>query len=75
MTAELDRLVVELRSIPGVIAVGFDREDSGLVVQVVVTPAVSGHDLRERVRRVIRVNVREPVGIELVIDSLNRVAR
>jgi hypothetical protein len=75
MTAELDRLDVELRSIPGVIAVGFDREDPGLVVQVVVTPAVSGHDLRERVRRVIRVNVREPVGIELVIDSLNRVAR
>lgn len=69
MSAELDRLDLELRCVPGVVGVGFEREGSGLVVQVVVVAAVSAQDLRDRVRRVIQANVRDHVTLEVVIDS------
>ena len=70
--SDLDRLELELRCVPGVVAVGLegDRDGSGLVVQAVVLSAVAPSDLRSRVRRVIDANVREPVSLEIVVDNL-----
>jgi hypothetical protein len=70
MTAELDRLDLELRSIPGVVAVGLDHEPSGLVVQVVVIRSQASPDVRDRVRRSITANVRESVNLEVVLDAV-----
>jgi hypothetical protein len=70
ITAEIDRLDIELRSIPGVVAVGIDEDDVGLIVQVIVVQAVAGLEVRERVRRTVATNVREPVSLEVVIDVL-----
>jgi hypothetical protein len=67
---DLDRLELELRCVPGVVAVGFDRASEQLVVQVVVVAAVSPPDLRSRLRRVVETSVREQVGIEIMVDSL-----
>ena len=72
MTTDLDRLELELRCIPGVVAVGLDRDDTqGLMVQAVVLPAVAPADLRERIRRVVDSNVREPVSLEIVVDTIS----
>jgi hypothetical protein len=72
MNAELDRLDLELRCVPGVVAVGLDRDDSGLLVQTVIVPSVSVQDLRDRVRRVVQANVREQVTLELVVEPVRR---
>jgi hypothetical protein len=70
VNAELDRLDLELRCIPGVVAVGLDRDEADLLVQVVVVASLSPPDLRERVRRAVQANVRERVSLEIVVDSL-----
>jgi hypothetical protein len=70
MTAELDRLDIELRCVPGVVAVGLDRDEADLLVQVVVVSSLSPTDLRERVRRAVQANVRDRVSLEIVVDSL-----
>ena len=72
MTTDLDRLELELRCVPGVIAVGLDRDadGEGLLVQAVVLASVAPQDLRSRIRRVVDANVREPVSLEIVVDSL-----
>ena len=70
MTAELDRLDLELRCIPGVVAVGLDGDEGDLVVQVVVLPAITPPDVRERIRRSVQTNVRDNVSLEVVFDTL-----
>jgi hypothetical protein len=72
MTTDLDRLDLELRCVPGVVAVGLDRDSDGggLLVQAVVLASVAPSDLRSRVRRVVDANVREPVSLEIVVDTL-----
>ncbi len=69
MTAELDRLDLELRCIPGVVAVGLDGEESGLVVQVVVISSLSQSDVRDRIRRTVHTNIRDTVSLEVVFDT------
>ena len=72
MTTDLDRLELELRCVPGVVAVGLDRDadGEGLLVQAVVLSSVAPQDLRSRIRRVVDANVREPVSLEIIVDSL-----
>ena len=70
MTAELDRLDLELRCIPGVVAVGLDGEENDLVVQVVVIAGRSPSDVRDRIRRTVQTNLRDSVSLELVVDTL-----
>jgi hypothetical protein len=72
MTTDLDRLDLELRCVPGVVAVGLDRDGDGggLLVQAVALASVAPSDLRARVRRVVDANVREPVSLEIVVDTL-----
>jgi hypothetical protein len=73
MTTDLDRLELELRCVPGVVAVGLDRDSDGegLLVQAVVLASVAPQDLRARIRRVVDANVREPVSLEIVVDTLS----
>ena len=66
---DLDRLDLELRCIPGVVAVGYDTAPRNLLVQVVVLSEVSPPDLRERLRRTIETNVREATELEIVVDA------
>jgi len=68
--SDLDRLELELRCVPGVVAVGLDQNEGSLVVQVVVLRTVASTDVRERIRRAITANVREPVDLEVVVDAL-----
>ena len=71
MTTDLDRLELELRCLPGVVAVGLDRDtNGGLLVQAVVLAGVAPSDLRSRIRRIVETNVRENVSLEIVVDSL-----
>jgi hypothetical protein len=70
MATDLDRLELELRCVPGVVAVGLDRDDThGLFVQVIVIPTVAPSDLRDRIRRIVDANIREPVSLEIVVDG------
>jgi hypothetical protein len=69
-TTDLDRLELELRCVPGVVAVGLDRDEThGLFVQAIVIPTVAPADLRERIRRIVDANIREAVSLEIVIDA------
>jgi hypothetical protein len=72
MTTDLDRLELELRCLPGVVAVGLDRDANGdgLLIQAVVLAAVAPPDLRSRIRRVVDANVRDSVSLEIVVDAL-----
>src|SRR5438094_10160413 len=72
MTTDLDRLELELRCVPGVVAVGLDRDSDGegLLVQAVVLASVAPPDLRARIRRVVDANAREPVSLDAVVDTL-----
>ncbi len=71
MITDLDRLEIELRCVPGVFAVGLDRDDAtdGLLVQAVVLATAAGGDLSGRLQRVVDANVREPVSLEIVVES------
>ena len=73
MTADLDRLDLELRSVPGVVAVGLDSSGSQLVVQVVALAAVAPPDLRDRVRKAVEI-CPEPVSLEFLVEAASRAA-
>jgi hypothetical protein len=69
VTADLDRLDLELRSVPGVVAVGLEGVDGGqLVVQVVALAALAPPDLRERVRKAVEI-CPEPVSLEFLVEA------
>ena len=68
MTADLDRLDLELRSVPGVVAVGLEGDGPTLVVQVVALASLAPPDLRERVRKTVEI-CPEPVSLEFVIEA------
>lgn len=68
MTAELDRLDLELRSVPGVVAVGLEGDGPQLVVQVTALAALAPPDLRERVRRAVEA-CSEQVTLELLVEA------
>lgn len=73
---DLDRLEFELRSVPGVVAVGLEYADDGdaLIVQIVVVSSLAPADLRSRVRRIVDANARESVSLEIVVDAMSAVA-
>ncbi len=72
MSTDLDRLELELRCLPGVVAVGLDRDQNGaLLVQAVVLTPVAPTDVRGRIRRIVEANVRDNVSLEIVVDSLD----
>jgi hypothetical protein len=77
MTTDLDRLELELRCLPGVVAVGLDRaaNGEGLIIQAVVLAPVAPGDLRARIRRVVDANVRDEVSLEIVVDALDTSAK
>ncbi|MBA2280775.1 MAG: hypothetical protein M3527_10470 [Actinomycetota bacterium] len=67
--AELDRLDLELRSVPGVVAVGIEGVDGGqLVVQVVALASLASHDLSERVNKAVSI-CQQLVTLELVVEA------
>jgi hypothetical protein len=72
MTADLDRLDLELRSVPGVVGVGLEGDGPQLVVQVVALAALAPPDLRERVRRAVD-SCPEQVSLEFLVEAPPRV--
>ena len=66
--ARLDRLSLELRSLPGVVAVGFSDEGASVVVQVVVSAEASGSEARTRIRRTTRASLERPPVLEVVVE-------
>jgi len=74
MTTDLDRLELELRSVPGIVAVGLegDAEDQGLLIQAVVVSSLAPADVRDRIQRIIDANVRDGARVEIVIDEISR---
>jgi hypothetical protein len=77
MTTDLDRLELELRCLPGVVAVGFDRPENGegLLIQAVVLSPVAPADLRNRIRRIVDANVRDGASLEIVVDALDTASK
>jgi hypothetical protein len=72
MTADLDRLELELRSVPGVIAVGFDLDAPGeLLIQAVVMSSTVSDELRDRLHRIVDANVRDGVRLDVVVDRFD----
>jgi hypothetical protein len=73
MTADLDRLELELRSLPGVVAVGFKRDANGegLVIQAVALSSTAPDDLHDRIRRVVDANLRDDARLEVVVDRID----
>jgi hypothetical protein len=71
VTADLDRLDLELRSVPGVIAVGLEGDGPRLVVQVVALAALAPPDLRDRVRKAVEI-CPEPVSLEFLVEAAPR---
>jgi hypothetical protein len=67
VTTELDRLELELRSVPGVVAVGFTEDGAAIAVHVVALSAVAPPNLQERLDRAVRLCA-EPVELELRIE-------
>jgi hypothetical protein len=71
MTADLDRLDLELRSVPGIIAVGFDHDANGrLRIQAVAMSSTVGDDLHDRLRRIVDANIRDGVKLDVVVDGI-----
>jgi hypothetical protein len=73
MTTDLDRLELELRSVPGTVAVGLDgdAEDQGLLIQAVVVSSMAPPDVRDRIQRIIEANVADAARVEIVIDEVD----
>jgi len=67
MTTELDRLELELRSVPGVVAVGYSGEGERLAVHVVAVASRAVADLADRVQRAVHLCA-EPVELDLLLD-------
>jgi hypothetical protein len=67
VTTELDRLELELRSVPGVVAVGFKEDGAAIEVHVVVLAALAAPNLQERLERAVRLCA-EPVALELRVE-------
>jgi hypothetical protein len=71
MTADLDRLELELRCLPGIVAVGLERgADEELFIQAVVLSSNASVDFRDHIRRIVDANVRDGVRLEIVVDAL-----
>ena len=69
MTADLDRLELELRSVPGVIAIGFDRDAKGeLLIQAVAMSSTAPDDVHDRIRRIVDANLRDGARLDIVVD-------
>jgi len=71
MTAGLDRLELELRCVPGIIAVGFEHAGEELFVQAVVLPSIAPVDFRDQIRRIVDANARNGAHLEIVVDGLD----
>jgi hypothetical protein len=73
MTPDLDRLELELRSVPGIVAVCLDGDTdaSELLIQTVVLPSMAPPDLRDRIHRIVDANMRDNAQVEIVVDELD----
>jgi len=73
MTTDLDRLELELRSVPGIVAVGLegDAEDQGLLIQAVVVSSLAPPDVRDRIQRIVDATVRDGDRVEIVVDEIS----
>ena len=72
MTADLDRLELELRGLPGIVAVGLDRgAGEELFVQAVVLSSIAPVDFRDHIRRIVDANVRGGARLEIVVDEFD----
>ena len=72
MTADLDRLELELRSLPGIVAIGLERRADGeLFIQAVVLASNASVDFREQIHRVVDANMRDGAHLEIVVDALD----
>lgn len=60
MNDRLDELELEVRRIPGVVAVGV-RHEEGLVVEVAVAPGIDPAAVAQRVRTLARAYDTDPV--------------
>jgi hypothetical protein len=67
VTTELDRLELELRSVPGVVAVGFTEDGAAIQVHVVVLAGLAAPNLQERLDRAVRMCA-QPVELELRVE-------
>jgi hypothetical protein len=73
MTPDLDRLELELRSVPGIVAVCLDGDTEGneLLIQTVVLPSMAPPDLGDRIHRIVDANIRDNPRVKIVVDELN----
>ena len=71
MTETLDRLDLELRCLPGVLAVGIAGSEGGetVVVQVVITAEHASSEVRDHIRRITRAHVDRPLVLEVIVDG------
>ncbi len=71
MTDTLDQLDLELRCLPGVLAVGVADSDHGesVVVQVVITAEHASSEVRDHIRRITRAHIDKPLVLEVVVDG------
>jgi hypothetical protein len=71
-TADLDRLELELRCQPGIVAVGLDRgAGEELFIQAAVLSSIAPVDFRDQIRRIVDANVPGGVRLEIVVDRLD----
>jgi hypothetical protein len=69
LNGTLDQLDLELRCLPGVVAVGVADTGEALVVQVVVTAEHAGGEVRDQIRRITRAHLDRPMVLEVVVHG------
>jgi len=71
VTDTLDRLDLELRCLPGVLAVGVADSEHGesVVVQVLITAEHASSEVRDHIRRITRAHIDRPLVLEVVVDG------
>ena len=69
MTEAFDRLDLELRTLPGVVAVGVAEAEGSRVVQVLVTGEYAGSEVREQIRRLTMAVVQRPLVLEVLVTG------
>ncbi len=69
MTEALDRLDLELRTLPGVVAVGVAEAEGSRVVQVVVSGEYASSEVRDQIRRLTLAVVQRPLVLEVLVSG------
>ena len=69
MSEAFDHLDLELRCLPGVVAVGIADSGDTLVLQVVLRGQDATTEVRNQIRRIVRTNVERPLVLELLVEG------